>query len=524
MAGEKLKSARAVAIEVLNRCMWRGHLALVPYRRGDVDGTQGGEGVPRGEGVPPSYRTRPGRPRYSQDGLATRSYAGLFLDRLRHQTEQSQRATDLVFGTLRNRTAVDTVIAAFSGRPVKRIQAGLLNIIRVGTYELIYCPSTEQYAIVNEAVVNAKAAGSARQAGFVNAVLREITRHISNRQVPLAGCDTTRTLFADFSAGCQFDTSFLPDRKISPAEYFSIVFSLPEWLVAGWIDEFGEEATMRICLASNRRPSVYIRPNRLRTSIEALAEKMADAQVGYEIPGDSEMIRIKSPRDVSQLPGFSDGWFTVQDITASGPVRLLDPQPDWTILDLCAAPGTKTTQLAEATGDLPHEITSSTISRGKAKIIATDIDARRLEMVKENTARLGIKSVEVVPYTSVVHEPAVRENQAQFDCVLVDAACSNTGVLAKRIEVRYRIKPEAIKELARRQAELLGTAAGLLKPGGKICYSTCSIQKCENSQVVEKFLEQNKNFILESQQLTLPSAEGFDHDGGYAAILVKRKT
>ena len=303
MASQKLKSARAIAVEVLNRC----------------------------------------NPK--------RNYAGVILDSLRHETDQRQRATDLVFGTLRNRSAIDTIIVTFSGRPVERIQNKLLNIIRIGTYELIYCPTTEQYAIVNEAVMTAKAAEGDKQAGFVNAVLRQITRHISNRQIALSDDDTKSALPQSPATVCQFDDSFLPDRQTSPAEYLSTVFSLPKWLVAGWLAEFGEESTRQICLASNRRPGVYIRPNRLRTTIEALTGKMGAAEIGFQIAPDAEMIRIKSPRDVTQLPGFHEGQYIIQDITASKPIRLLNPQPGWTILDLCAAPGTKTTQLAEATGD-----------------------------------------------------------------------------------------------------------------------------------------------------------------------------
>jgi len=471
MAGQEFKSARSIAAEVLNRC------------------------DPK------------------------RNYAGTILDSLRHQTDQSQRATDLVFGTLRNRTALDTVIETFSGRVVKRIQGRLLNIIRIGTYELIYNPSTEQYAIVNEAVINAKTAGGAKQSGFVNAVLRQITRHISNRQIQLTEGGPCRTLVADAGTGCQFDTEFLPDNETHPSEYLSTVFSLPRWLVAGWLTEFGEESTMRICLASNRRPSVYIRPNILRTTMEVLAEKLHTVEVGFEIVDNTGMIQIKSPRDITRLPGFSEGLFTVQDITASRPVRMLirsafsvrrsaarsTQHAARTILDLCAAPGTKTTQLAEVTGD-------------SAKIVATDIDNRRLEMVKENITRLGIKSVDVVSYEEILN------SQSRFDCVLLDVPCSNTGVLARRVEARYRISPEAIKELVRIQGGLLGTAAEMLKPGGTICYSTCSIQKAENSEQIENFLKVNQNFSLESEQLTLPSAEGFDHDGGYFAIIVKGKS
>jgi len=218
------------------------------------------------------------------------------------------------------------------------------------------------------------------------------------------------------------------------------------------------------------------------------------------------MIKIKSPRAITQLPGFAEGLFTVQDITASQAVSILKPKSDWTILDLCAAPGVKTTQLAEATGD-------------SAKIIATDIDAERLKKVKENTTRLGIKSVEIVSYKEFLNSQFSILN-SKFDCVLLDVPCSNTGVLARRIEARYRIIPQAIKELTKTQSELLNIAAKMLKPRGKICYSTCSIQKDENSDLVRDFLQKNRNFELESERLTLPLARAFDCDGGYTVILI----
>ncbi|MHC4438985.1 MAG: RsmB/NOP family class I SAM-dependent RNA methyltransferase [Planctomycetota bacterium] len=247
------------------------------------------------------------------------------------------------------------------------------------------------------------------------------------------------------------------------------------------------------------------------------------------------MICIKGPRDITRLTGFAEGLFTVQDITASKPVRMLMhcrfpiaecrfSNRKWKIvnrkfLDLCAAPGTKTTQLAEVTCD-------------SARIVATDIDNKRLEMVRENVIRLGMNHIDVVPYEELPgisdfrlpnadFQIANRKSQIanSFDCVLLDVPCSNTGVLAKRVEARYRISPQAIKKLLRIQAGLLETAAGLVKPAGLICYSTCSIQKKENSNIIENFLEKNKNFTLEKEQLTLPSAENFDHDGGYCAVL-----
>jgi len=460
-----------------------------------------------------------------------RNYAGAILNRMLPETEQKQRATDLVFGSIRNLAAIDTVINTFSGCPLERIQKKLLNIIRIGCYELIYSPATVDYSIVNEAAENAKAIAGKKQIGFVNALLHQIIRHITNRQIELSQGDAKRTLVQTVVTGCEFDADFLPDPKSNPVDYLSTVFSLPQWLVTNWLAEFGEESAAKICLAQNRRPSIYIRPNRLKTTAQELIEKfekediklepvqnVTPAQAGVQnINGtnkrsnmdscfhrndtiDVYMLRIKNPRVISKLPGYEKGLFVVQDITASQPVRLLAPQPGWTILDLCAAPGVKTTQIAEVTGDA-------------AAITATDIDDQRLKKVKENIDRLGIKSIEIVPYD--------RFSDSKFDCVLLDVPCSNTGVLAKRIEARYRISPQAITELAETQSGLLDKAAGLLKPQGKICYSTCSIQRRENNDVVKDFLQRHQEFVLETEQLILPSAEAFDHDGGYMAILTR---
>ncbi|MFH1883111.1 MAG: transcription antitermination factor NusB [Planctomycetota bacterium] len=485
-------------------------------------------------------RPKSARPRVSrrQSGRGARSiaievlnqcdpksnYAGPILNKLLHETDQKQRATDLVLGTIRNRSAIDTVIAAFSRRHVERISDKLLNIIRIGTYELVYSPATGQHSIVNEAVENAKAIAPQKQADFVNAVLRKITRHITNRQIQLPQADSRCTLAITPLTGCEFDKDFLPDPEALPADYLSTVCSLPKWLVTDWLDEFGAELTRQICLASNRRPTIYLRPNSLKTTTKDLAEKFRQADIGFQIVDvrcsmldarresrienqESSMIKIKSPRAVTQLPGFAEGLFTVQDITASQAVRILKPKSDWTILDLCAAPGVKTTQLAEATGD-------------SATIIATDIDAERLKKVKENTHRLGIKSIDIVPYKELLNSQFKIPN-SKFDCVLLDVPCSNTGVLARRIEARYRIKTKAIKELAKTQSELLNTAAQMLKPYGKICYSTCSIQKDENNDLVRDFLQKNRNFELESERLTLPLAREFDCDGGYTAIIIE---
>jgi 16S rRNA (cytosine967-C5)-methyltransferase len=433
----------------------------------------------------------------------TGNYVGPILDKLLAQTEEKQRATDIVFGCVRNRKTIDMVVTKLADCPIERMPAKVLNVIRVGAYELTYSPATAEYAIVNEAVENAKAVVGKKQAAFVNAVLRQITRHIQNRQIPLSEANTQRTLPQTSSSGCEFDTDILPNPKDSPADFLSAAFSLPKWLISNWLDEYGAELTRQICFASNRKPSIYIRPNTLKTTIQALADSLHREGIDLEIVCDEEMIEVKSPRAATELPGFTEGLFSIQDISAAQPLRLLQPKPQWTILDLCAAPGTKTTQLAELAAD-------------KAKIIATDIDGERLKKVRENTTRLGIKSIKIAPYENLEKATA---QIAPFDCILLDVPCSNTGVLAKRIEARYRIKPKAIKELTKIQGGLLKTAASMIKPEGKICYSTCSIQRCENSELIRDFLQKNPDFELEFERLTLPSVQGFDHDGGYVAII-----
>jgi len=439
-----------------------------------------------------------------------RAYAGPILNRLLNRTDERQRATDLVFGVIRNLLAIDTVTTAFSGRPIERINKTLLAVIRVGVYELIYRPDCPIYSIVNEAVNTAKHIGGRKQTGFVNAVLRQAVRHITERQKELSAASPRRTLVQTPQAGCEFDMDFLPDPEVSSSAYLSTCFSLPQWLVEAWLSEFGLEQARQVCFGSNRRPSVYARVNPLKTTGSNLLEQFAAAGIQAETVCGArptkacEMIKITGPHAVPQLPGFAEGLFTIQDVAASHAVRLLDPQPDWTILDLCAAPGTKTMQLAEATQD-------------SARIIATDIDAKRLTMINENLTRFALQSVSVLPYAQLS-----QQDEGSFDAILLDVPCSNAGVLAKRIEVRFRITRNSLKELTKTQRSLLEKAARLVKPGGRICYSTCSIQSAENADLIGAFLEGNGQFELTEEELILPSAEGFDHDGAYAAVLTRR--
>ena len=423
------------------------------------------------------------------------------------KTRERQRATDLIYGAIRNQTAIDFAITAFAGCPVKRIQPKIINIIRIAAYELIYCPQTPVYSIVNEAVETAKKTAGKKQASFVNSCLRKISSHITNRQIPLTGKDSAKILPQNTSTGCLFDSDFLPDSRTKSADYLSSVFSIPNWLISGWLEQFGPEQTKQICLASNRRPSIYLRTNILKTTVKELAEKLKNANLDFQVIDDL-FIQIKSPKQITQLPGFSDGLFTIQDPAASIAVNGLAPRQEAKILDLCAAPGTKTAQLAQITND-------------NSKIFATDIDSSKLPLIEQNIKRLNLKSITTFKYNDL---QKIVDSFGLFDYILLDVPCSNTAVLARRPEVRLRITEKAIETLASRQLELLQKASSLVNQKGKICYSTCSLQLQENNLLIKKFLDNDKNFLLETEKLTLPSAVFPDHDGSYTAILKKNST
>jgi 16S rRNA (cytosine967-C5)-methyltransferase len=415
-------------------------------------------------------------------------------------------ATDLIMGVLRNRRMLDAIVEKVTKRPISNIRADLLNIIRVAVFELVYCPQTADYAIVNEAVDYAAKITDSKGAGFVNWILRNTQNHIINRRAgrEMESANPRKAVPQSPISCCEFDMEVLGDKNESLSAYLGTAFSLPNWLIENWLAEFGSERTMEICFASNRRPSVYLRINPLKTTIENLMDELGATEIDCKIEPESQMIKLMRPGAISELPGFNKGLFVVQDLSAAQPVNLLNPQQGWMILDICAAPGTKTTQLAEAT-------------EGKAKIIATDIDISRLRKVRENIKRLGLSDCVTVINDQSLDK--VFRQSGGFDCVLVDAPCSNTGVLARRPEVRHRIKEGTIDEMAGVQIELLSRAAMLLKSSGVICYSTCSLEPEENRLLIKSFLVNNPEFELKAEKLILPSAGEFDHDGSYAAVL-----
>ncbi|MCK4999625.1 MAG: hypothetical protein KAS23_08820 [Anaerohalosphaera sp.] len=431
---------------------------------------------------------------------AGRSDASQLLYSMIGRTEQRGQATDIVFGVIRNRDVIDRIITSVSKVPIERVKGKCLNILRIGTYELVFAPDTAEYAIVNDAVNIAHRFGGKKQAGFVNAVLRNILRGIDGRKVSLDEGQSKRTVPQSVEWGCLFAKDIVSGDG---AEYLSEAFSLPAWLVDRWVDEFGYDGARGICFASNRKPSIYLRANSLLATATGLLDKFADAGVeAVEVAG---ALKLVSRVPITELPGFAEGLFTVQDSTAGKVAPLFDLQPGQVVVDLCSAPGGKTTHIAELMAD-------------EGTVIATDIDSERLKKVDENRERLGIKSIRTVGMDEL--DEAISQ-AGRVDAVLVDVPCSNTGVLAKRVEVRHRLTQEGIAKLAEVQLDILQRAAKLVGTHGRICYSTCSISQEENRGVVDQFLAEDKRFVLTHEELTLPQAGQFDHDGGYAAIMVR---
>ena len=426
------------------------------------------------------------------------------LNTLLSRTDRPAQATDIVFGVIRNRITLDRILTRCADIESARVKPAHWNLLRIGAYELVYAPETADYAILNEAVELMRKTSSKKPAGFINAVLRNVQRAIQNRQAPLTPQDARKLIPQTPQSGCLFKSDILPDPDKEATQYFSTAFSLPQLLINEWLRAYGRQQTQAICFGSNRHPSVIAQSNTLRVTAGELAQKLDEEPLSNECVNNA--LRIHSTGKINTSPAYLDGLFYIQDTTAAAAVAMLDPQPGWTVLDLCAAPGGKCLSLA-------------LLMQDQGLILASDIDAKRLGHVRENAKRMRLQSVEIVPANRIEH---LAQKQKRLDAIVLDVPCSNTGVLARRVEARWRWKPEAVTKLGHIQQELLEKAATLARSGTKILYSTCSILPDENQQQIQTFLAKHNRFTLLSEKLTLPQTqteESLDHDGGYAAVL-----
>jgi len=467
---------------------------------------------------------------YSSSSSSSKMSAYQPETRTRSEDEEEKRFSsadrglcqEIVYGVVRWQAALDWLIARKTNN--REQKPAMQNLLRLGLYQIFWLDRIPNHAAVNETVELAKQNGLGPQAGFVNAILRGYLRE----------ADETRKI--------------LSDLKISnPA----IGFSHPQWLVEKWQKQFGDEKLRRLLEWNNTPPKTFARVNTLKfgssrgdealsktetgqslltsaaaNKIEnagdlltrwreenveydfvrrdffgrAVSPLTADGAHGVTRPADFEnlVFDLKSHPPLNSLGSFRDGWFYIQDpSTLLAPLEL-NPQPGEMILDLCAAPGGKTTFIAQ-------------MMNNEGRIIACDISEERLRLVQENCRRLGVTCVETASASTFNLQPST------FNRVLVDAPCSNTGVMRRRVDLRWRISPEEISRLQQTQIYLLKLAATKLKGGGVLVYSTCSLEPEENSEVVKEFLREHENFKLETEQQLLPFADNVD--GAYVARL-----
>jgi 16S rRNA (cytosine967-C5)-methyltransferase len=405
-------------------------------------------------------------------------------------------AAEIVFGVVRRQATLDALLAPHVRRGRHQIEGPLWTFMQIGVYQLVFMDGVPPHAALNETVKAARRLGRPRWTGFLNGTLRSAARNLTDELVGAPAAGAVPLTGGRYRLCRQ---PVFPDPAGDPLGYAAQAFSFPRWLIDRWGKRFDFAELARLGFWFNEPAKIHLRVNRLRTPRDAVLAALREAGIDAEPGRLPESVLLAGTTRVEQLPGFADGWFTVQDETAMRAARLLAPRSGETVLDLCAAPGTKTTHLAE-------------LMENQGRIVATDAQPERLARVEENCRRLGI---------GIVEPRAVRADSGDvpsgpFDAVLLDVPCSNTGVLGKRPEARWRLRPSDIEELSALQRRLLSVALDRLKPGGRLVYSTCSIEPEENRGVVERVLEERGDAELVEETEHLP---GRLADGGYQALV-----
>jgi 16S rRNA (cytosine967-C5)-methyltransferase len=400
-------------------------------------------------------------------------------------------ATELVYGTLRWQRYLDWILAPHSHRPLDRLDVRPRALLRMTAYQLVYLERVPAFAAVDDAVSLARQRSRPGVPEFVNAVLRSFARRGAREREPALPSD--------------------------PVDALAVSCSFPTWLARRWFERYGADEAGALMRALNERPPLTLRASTLSTSREALAARLRDEDHVETTPTryvPEGLIAAHGGRP-GAWRAFADGAFVVQDESSMLIARLLDPKPGDTVADVCAAPGTKTTHLAQ-------------LMQNRGRLIAFDPQPARLALVGESAARLGVTIVEA-------HDGPVESLAPRFagacDAVLVDAPCTNLGVLRRNPEVKWRRQPSDVAASAARQREILAAAATLLRPGGRLVYATCSLEPEENDGVVRPLLAERRDVVVDPPAEFTPALDGdgtlrclpHRHGGdGFTAIRLRR--
>jgi len=396
------------------------------------------------------------------------------LDKDRLERVDKALVTEIVNGTLRNLTRIDWIISRFI--KMKSIDPWIEDIIRCGIYQILFLDRIPDSAVCNESAELARKYGNEGTVRLVNGVLRNISRNKENLEYP--------------------------DKSKNAASYLSVFYTHPEWIVKKWIRDYGMEFTEALLKANNEKPPFTIRCNRLKIEKKRLLSILAEE--GIECTDGSyneEAIHIRGTSSIEAKESFRKGYYQVQDESSMLVAHIVEPKPGDKVLDICSAPGGKTTHMAE-------------LMDNKGEIVARDVYGHKLRLVEENCARLGISIVRTELFDAMVKDQG---SIGKYDRVLLDAPCSGFGVIRRKPDLRWKKDPKNLKELVDMQKRILELASGYVKPGGKLIYSTCTINRAENLDVVKDFLSNNPQFHMESIMGLVP--EKLENDSAHMGYL-----
>jgi 16S rRNA (cytosine967-C5)-methyltransferase len=408
-------------------------------------------------------------------------------------------ATQLAYGVLRRRGTLLALLRPLISRQPQQVEPWLWDALCLGAYQLAMLRQIPVHAALHETVELAAAFGRPGAKGFLNGVLRALVPLITADIVAEPGPDALPLEGGEYR---RLARPALPDPRTHPVEYLAEGFGLPRWLAERWLARYPAAECSRLGFWFAGPAPLTLRVNALRTDRPTLLAALRQAGLDAEPGEHPHAVRLREPASVPELPGYNAGWFTVQDESGMWAASALELSPGDSVLDLCAAPGGKTTYLAERMGD-------------RGRIVACDVKEHRLQTIHQLARRLGLTCIE----TCLLHDKGAAP-EGQFDAVLVDVPCSNTGVLGRRPEARWRLRPEDLRELGTLQTCLLRTALDRVRPGGAVVYSTCSIEPEENGAVVRSALRGAGDFLLEAEEEQTP---GRPADGGYWARLRRGK-
>jgi 16S rRNA (cytosine967-C5)-methyltransferase len=360
-------------------------------------------------------------------------------------------AAEIASGVQRWRAALDHLIVEFSTRDMSRLDPEIVEILRLSAYQLLHLTRVPASAVVDDAVNLAGRAGKRSASGFVNAVLRTISRQRASLPLPPRPAD--------------------PNDRAAVLDYFSITLSHPRWLAARWYDRLGFDVAETWHQFNNAPGAVTLRANRLRMTPQELVDRLAAAQVRVHSAAFAPDGLVVDEGHPLRGPGVDEGWFVVQDEASQLVTLLAGEHPPTRVLDTCAAPGGKTTALAAA-------------MNGRGLLVASDLRDRRVNLLRRTVAATGAANVRIVQADLLKPLPFA----AEFDCVLIDAPCSGLGTLRRDPDIRWRRSDSDLLSLAARQLTMLQHASEVVVPGGRLIYATCSSEPEENEDIVEAFL------------------------------------